>query len=131
MAQRCAAGACTPAAAALSDCDISENTARLAGGGIYYAGAGATNSSSLALSACRLADNVAIWTVNGSADAVGGGLFLGRSNFSVVGVAFEGNSAYYGGGLFVSADMAPAAGATLAVLNLTNNRAVVGPAAYW
>ena len=39
------------------------------------------------------------------------------------------NAAFYGGGMFVAANMTTRA--TLSMLNLTDNRAVVGPAAYW
>lgn len=44
-------------------------------------------------------------------------------------VMFYSNRAFYGGGLFVGADMAAAA--AIGALNLSNNLAPVGSAAFW
>eukprot|EP00887_Chlorella_sp_A99_P008033 scaffold12.g8033.t1 len=131
LVERCSdGGSCTPVTVTLSKADISGNSAVTAGGGLYYAGnSTSASSSSLVLTTSQVSENAVAWDRDGSRDGGGGGLFLGRPAFNVTGVALASNSAFRGGGLFVGADMAD--GVVLSGLALTDNQAVVGPAAFW
>ena len=60
--------------------------------------------------------------------APAGGIYIGRSNFDLYNSTFFGNIAYYGGAAFISADFS---GSSLSLINMINNDAVLGSAAYW
>lgn len=61
---------------------------------------------------------------------LGGGLYLGHPNFTVSASELVSNSAFYGGGVFLAANLSQ--GASLAYLSLTGNTAAgMGAAAYW
>ena len=60
---------------------------------------------------------------------VGGALYLGRGNFSLEMSLLMDNSAYYGGALFVSADLG--ASTLMGYLNFTDNLATMGSAVFW
>lgn len=61
---------------------------------------------------------------------VGGGLYLAHPNFSVAASQLAANTAFFGGGLFLAANLSR--GASLAQLSLAGNVAQgMGSAAYW
>lgn len=129
----CQPGApCTTAIAQLTDTSIVNNTALAAGGGLHFVGG--SSGGSLTVTQMTISGNsVAANASDGygsSQDGVGGGAFLGRANFSLDTVELNDNIAYYGGGLFISADLS-LAGAKFSHISATNNRAVLGPAVYW
>lgn len=61
---------------------------------------------------------------------MGGGLYLAHPNFSVAASQLAANTAFFGGGLFLAANLSR--GASLAQLSLAGNVAQgMGSAAYW
>lgn len=117
------------AKATITRSQIRGNTARSAGGGLYFAGG--SRAGRLTLSQSLIDGNTAEYTTSTTrlSDGVGGGIFLGRTNFTLSDLTLRSNGAYYGGALFIAADLA--AGARLQRLKLTSNKAVVGAAAFW
>lgn len=122
--------ACSTAVASLTDCALRGNSARSAGGGLHFAGN--STGGALLLTGSTIEGNRVEFATQGDnpADGVGGGVFLGRGNFQLADLQLPGNQAYYGGALFVAADLGGPS-AVLRRLNASTSRAVVGPAAFW
>jgi len=131
ITERCPEGApCSVAIARINHSTIADNSARSAGGGVHFEGSSSRGSLSIARSS--VSSNIVEHedTTENAQDGVGGGIFIGSSNFSVLDVNLVANEAFYGGGIFIAADLQHG-GAKLARINATNNRAVLGAAAYW
>lgn len=128
---------CSTAIARITNTNIANNSAVGGGGGLHFAGQSADGS--LILENTIFTENY-VATPGSSASAaqlstqtqqgVGGGAFIGRSNFTMKGVAFDNNAAYYGGGMFLSADLSPSVSAFKDIV-LDGNSAVLGSAVYW
>jgi len=129
--ERCIPGApCSSANAKIQKSHIIENSAYSAGGGLHFAGSSKTGG--LTVSNSNFSSNtVQIKSEdNISNDGVGGGIFVGRNNFTLSDLLLSGNEAFYGGALFFSADLNSAT-ARLSKINTNNNKASIGPSAFW
>jgi hypothetical protein len=129
--ERCPPGVpCSSAIAKIQKSRVVENSAFSAGGGLHFAGGSKTGG--LTVSKSNFSSNaVFMKNEDGSIqDGVGGGMFVGRSNFTLSDVLLSGNEAFYGGALFFSADLNTAL-ARLSKLSTINNKANMGPSAFW
>ena len=129
--ERCPVGAaCSTAIAKLTNSFIRQNSARTAGGGLHFAGG--SKYGALTIAQSNFSSNSVEYETDkaNAADGVGGGIFLGRANFTLSDVHLSGNEAYYGGGIFFSSNLNTTA-AKLSKLSSANNRAVMGSTAFW
>jgi hypothetical protein len=120
---------CSTAIVTIANSTLTRNTAGAAGGGLHFSGGSLKGGLSVSnsLFTANAVDNA---SQKYQQEGVGGGMFIGRANFSLTDLAFVNNQAYYGGAVFLSADLS-SSGATFTRLNATNNKAVLGSAAYW
>ncbi|KAL4548349.1 hypothetical protein Ndes2526B_g00925 [Nannochloris sp. 'desiccata'] len=129
--ERCTPGApCSSAIAKIQKSRVIENSAFSAGGGLHFAGSSKTGG--LTVSNSNFSSNAVLMKSEDgvSKDGVGGGIFVGRNNFTLSDVVLSGNEAFYGGAIFFSADLNTAT-ARLSKLNTNNNKANMGPSAFW
>lgn len=109
---------------------MTANEARSAGGGIYYSGSG--KSANLTVTKSTFSRNAVqqAQSQSDSEDGVGGAIYLGRSNFTLTDLQLTGNAAYYGGGMFISANLQQPA-AELSNITASGNKAVAGSSVFW
>ena len=126
----CDDSGCSTAIARVNNCTFVDNWATTAGGALHYAGG--SELGSLMIIRSNISGNAVEHDVSKptAGDGVGGGMYLGRNNFTVSDVSFSGNDAYYGGAIFFSTNLSSSV-ARLTKIRSANNRAVLGSAAYW
>ncbi|KAL4457343.1 hypothetical protein ABPG75_012208 [Micractinium tetrahymenae] len=125
LSERCSAAGCEAVSARLLSLNLTANSAGLAGGAVFFNGS--NPSSRLELNSSTVTGNAASAELLG----MGGGLFLGYPNFCLAATAIHGNSAFFGGGLFLATDLRRV-GPALSNARLTGNKAAgMGHAAYW
>jgi hypothetical protein len=116
---------CSVASAEVYKSAITGNGAKSAGGGLAFAGSSPTGR--LIVQGSLIGGNRVASDIN--ADGVGGGLYIGRPNFVLTDLSLPGNAAYYGGAMFIAANMSR--NATIARIASANNTAVLGSTAFW
>jgi hypothetical protein len=129
--ERCPPGVpCSSAIAKIQKSHLVDNFALSAGAGLHFAGASKTGG--LTVSKSNISGNAVLMkNEDGSIhDGVGGGIFVGRSNFTLSEVLLSGNEAFYGGAIFFSADLNTST-ARLSKLSANKNRANMGKNAFW
>lgn len=87
---------------------------------------GCVTGSSVVYDRGRLTGNSVQYSLNErNKDGLGGAVFLGNSSFSLRRLAFDGNSAYFGAGIFVNANLSR--GGALQELTFGTNLGLMGP----
>jgi len=123
--ERCVEDECAVTSINITESEFISNIAHLAGGGLYAYG---SSHGSLCLEDSRFVNNSASSEMT---MGFGGGLYIGKQFFNMTYVQIANNSAYLGGGMYLSTDLSNRSASFLDNIFAAYNLADAGYDVYW
>lgn len=126
LTERCIEIECTVIVAHFADTEMKQNTAQLAGGGVYIAGLNDMSHSMFSNS--KFVENR---VGDAFSKGIGGGIYFETPNINLTYVQFANNSAPLGGGMYVNSKFTSSDSILINNVFMSDNQAINGFDIYW